>query len=240
MQRFFTTLQFLTRITVIKNPEYDEDFKKGIIYFPIVGLVLGLILAVFYKGFTYFFPNTVTSILVVAIYLGLTGGLHLDGLADTFDGFYSSRTRDEILVIMKDSRLGSNGVIVILISILLKVFLITNFSENTGFLVLILMPMMGRLAAVHGSYNINYAREKGLGNIYIGNITREEMVYANIIAMIICLIDIRAIPFILILGIFSMIFKDHSKNIIGGMTGDTLGALSELTEIIFLLYMTVV
>lgn len=236
MKRFISTLQFLTRITIIKNPEYDEDFKKGIIYFPMVGLVLGAILAVVYKGLITLLNPTVTSIFVIGIYIVLTGGLHLDGLADTFDGFYSSRTREEILVIMKDSRLGSNGVIIINLALLLKVFTLASMPENQAIFALILMPVMGRLATTYGSYKIPYAREKGLGHIYIDAITTKEVVYATCIATIITLIDIKSLPFIIIVGLFSIVFKNHSKNIISGMTGDTLGALCELTEIFYLLY----
>lgn len=239
MQRFIATLQFLTRITIIKNPEYDKDFKKGIIYFPLVGLVLGAILAGIYKGIINFLPSTATSIFVMAIYIVLTGGFHLDGLGDTFDGFYSSRTKEEILVIMKDSRLGSNGVIVIIFSLLIKTFTLASFTEDKAFLALLLMPMMGRLASVYGSYKIPYAREKGLGHIYIDAITTKEVVYATFIAVIITFVDINSLPFIIVVGLFSMAFKSHSKNMINGMTGDTLGALCELTEIIYLLYISI-
>lgn len=236
MKRFILILQFLTRITIIKDLPYDKDFKKGIIYFPVVGLVLGFLLALVYKGLFYLFPVTISSILITGIYVALTGGLHLDGLGDTFDGFYSSRTKDRILEIMKDSRLGTNGVIVIIISLLLRVFGIAAISQEKVMMALIYMPVVGRLAIVYGSFGGNYARQEGLGNIFIGKVTIKEMLIATIIT---CLMMIPAWPymtFIPVLWLFSSFFKNHSNKIISGMTGDTLGALCELTEVFYILY----
>ncbi|AOY76346.1 adenosylcobinamide-GDP ribazoletransferase [Clostridium formicaceticum] len=239
MQRFILILQFLTRITIAKDLSYDEDFKKGIIYFPLVGLVLGGILAVAYKGLSYGLNATVASILVIALYVALTGGLHLDGLGDTFDGFYSSRPRERILEIMKDSRLGTNGVIVIVFGLLIKIFGLAEVLPSRGLTALILMPVMGRLAIVYGSYNISYARKEGLGNIFIDKITKQEIAVATLLTVLCALLDKNALFFIPILWLFSYLFKKYSKQIIGGMTGDTSGALCELTEILYILYLLV-
>lgn len=237
MKRFILTLQFLTRITVAKDLPYDQDFKKGIIYFPLVGLVLGLILAIAYKGLIYLFPPIITSSLIIGLYVALTGGLHLDGLGDTFDGFYSSRTRERMLEIMKDSRLGTNGVIVIIFSLFLKIYGLTALPQEKAALALVLMPVLGRLALVYGSFQSKYAREEGLGNIYIDKVTGLEVLSATVIASIIALLDWSSLAFIPVLWIFSVLFKVHSKKVIDGMTGDTLGALCELTEVLYVLFL---
>ncbi|SET32614.1 cobalamin-5'-phosphate synthase [Natronincola peptidivorans] len=237
MKRFILTLQFLTRVTVAKNLPYDEKFNKGIIFFPLVGLVLGLILAVIYMGLSYLFNSTITSMITIASYIALTGGLHLDGLGDTFDGFYSSRGKERILEIMKDSRLGTNGVIAVLFSILIKVFVLAALPHEKALLALILMPVLGRLGIVYGCFRISYARETGLGHIYINNVSSNQLMIATGLGIAITLIDRGTLLFIPIAWIFSYLFKSHSKKIIHGMTGDTLGALCELNEILYLLYL---
>ncbi|AKL94464.1 cobalamin synthase CobS [Clostridium aceticum] len=239
MTRFILTLQFLSRITIAKDLPYDEDFKKGVIYFPLVGLVLGGILAVAYKGLAYGLHTTMASILVIALYVALTGGLHLDGLGDTFDGFYSSRPRERILEIMKDSRLGTNGVIVIIFGLLIKIFGLAEVLPTKGLAALILMPVMGRLAIVYGSYNVSYARKEGLGNIFIDKITKQEIIIATVITAFCAVLDKNSLFFIPILWLFSYLFKKYSEKIIGGMTGDTSGALCELTEILYILYLMI-
>lgn len=237
MKRFILTLQFLTRITITKNLPYDQDFKKGIVYFPLVGLVLGLILAGVYKGLIYLFPPVITSTIVIALYVALTGGLHLDGLGDTFDGFYSSRTRERMLEIMKDSRLGTNGVIAIIFSLLLKIFALAALPQEKVIYVLILMPVFGRLSLVYGSFKAKYAREEGLGHIYIDKITGVEVFSATIITSFILLLDWSSLVFIPVLWRFSSLFKAHSNKVINGMTGDTLGVLCELTEVLYILFL---
>ncbi|SDK69696.1 adenosylcobinamide-GDP ribazoletransferase [Natronincola ferrireducens] len=239
MQRFLLILQFLTRITVIQNPPYDKNFEKGIVYFPVVGLVLGLILAAVYRGLLYLLSPTVASILVIAFYVALTGGLHLDGLGDTFDGFYSSRSRETILEIMKDSRLGTNGVVAIFFCLTIKIFGIASLSQQVGFITIMLMPVFGRLALVYGCYKVPYGRQEGLGHIFINRTTKRELIYTIIITVLITLIDKKSFLFIVIAWVFASLFKNHSKKIIHGMTGDTLGGLCELTEILYILYILV-
>ena len=237
MSRFILTLQFLTRITLAKDIPYDKNFGKGIVYFPFVGLVLGIILAGAYKGLSFLFPTVITSIIIIVLYVGLTGGLHLDGLGDTFDGFYSSRTRDRILEIMKDSRLGTHWVIVILFNLLLKIFGLATIAQETGIIALIILPIVGRLALVYGSFQSRYAREEGLGHIFIGKVTVKEVIVTTIIASILMTIHWPSLVFIPILWIFASLFKNHCKRVINGMTGDTLGALCELAEALYLLYL---
>ena len=99
----------MTRIPIKADVEFDEEFHKSIVYFPLVGFVIGLISFLIGILALKIFDPFVTSILVVAGEVILTGGLHIDGLGDTFDAIYSNRDKERILEIMKDSRLGTNA-----------------------------------------------------------------------------------------------------------------------------------
>jgi len=241
MKRFVGMLQFLTRMTIIKDLPFDEEFNKGIIYFPLVGAVQGLIIAGIYLGVSYLLNPNIAAILTVAAYLCLTGALHLDGLGDTFDGFYSSRPKEKILSIMKDSRLGTNGMTALFFSLFLKISGIQAFAwVPQGYRMIILMPVFGKLALVLGSYNAKYAREEGLGNIFIGKVKTLEVAIATITAIAVSIIHLKSILFVPWIFIIAMLFKEHSNSKIEGMTGDTLGALAELVEICYLLYLMII
>ena len=241
MKRFVGMLQFLTRITIIKDLPFDEEFNKGIIYFPLVGAAQGIIIAGIYLVASYFINYNIAAILTIAAYLSLTGALHLDGLGDTFDGFYSSRPKEKILSIMKDSRLGTNGMTALFFSLFLKISGIQSLAwVPEGYRMIILMPVFGKLALVLGSYKARYAREEGLGNIFIGKVKISEVATATITALFISIIHVKSILFIPWIFIIAMLFKEHSYNKIEGMTGDTLGALAELVEVSYLLYLIII
>ena len=121
MTPFFIALQFLTRLKIVNQTEWSvEDFGKSVVAFPYVGLIIGLILALLYGILSPFIPLVpLMLILVIAEFL-ITGGLHADGLMDTSDGLFSGRERDRKLEIMKDSRIGSFGVVAFVFVTLLK------------------------------------------------------------------------------------------------------------------------
>lgn len=233
-------LQFLTRITIIRDLPFDEEFHKGIVYFPLVGLVQGLILAVVYAASGYLTSSAIAAIFTIAAYLCITGALHLDGLGDTFDGFYSSRPKEGILTIMKDSRLGTNGMAVLFFALFIKITGIQAMpSSALSLKLIILMPVFGKLSLVLGAYKASYARKEGLGNIFIGRVQPSEVVTATITAAIISLIDVKSLFFLPFVFIIALLFKEHSNNKIDGMTGDTLGALAEIAEICYIFYLII-
>ncbi|SCY94715.1 adenosylcobinamide-GDP ribazoletransferase [Alkaliphilus peptidifermentans] len=239
MKRFIGILQFLSRITVIKELPYDDEFKKGIIFFPVVGFILGLLLLFIFRLSNILLPYQVVIILTLGSYVILTGGLHLDGLGDTFDGLYSNRPKDQILEIMRDSRLGTNGVLAILFIIFIKVFGLMNLRSWDIYGALVMMPVFGRLSLVFGCFNSQYPREKGLGNIFIGKVNNKEVFISIIITLLFTILQPISIFYIPILWVITIFFKRHCSNKIGGMTGDTLGALCELVEVAYILYLLI-
>ena len=130
MKRFIGLLQFMTRIPIKADMGFDEEFYKSIVYFPLVGFVIGLISFIIGSLAIKIFDPFLTSILIVAGEVILTGGLHIDGLGDTFDAIYSNRDKERMLEIMKDSRLGTNSLLAILFLVLIKVGLLNSIISS--------------------------------------------------------------------------------------------------------------
>ena len=241
MKRLILMIQFLTRIPILVQLDVDEkDFLEGVIYFPLVGLVIGMFVLSFYHLGNWLGGSFAAAVLAVAIEVFITGGLHLDGLGDTFDGIYSNRPKDRVLEIMKDSRLGTNAALAILLTLLLKVAFISSISISKAGGILLLMPVFSRFSLVFASRYAKYARSNGMGNLYIGKVNNRQLLMAGIMTLLFSLVTSWSIPFLPIVCIFSLLYIRHITGKIDGMTGDTLGALCELAELVYLFYHLVV
>ena len=242
MVKLLLMLQFLTRIPVPSRSwiASDEEFREGIIFFPVVGFIVGLfIVSSFYIGNLIGgrFLAVVTAVLVEAF---ITGGLHLDGLADTFDGMYSNRPKDKVLEIMKDSRIGTNGTLAIIFTVLLKAALLYHITIPEVYPALLLMPVFSRLTMVFACRFSRYARENGLGNYFIGRINNKHVGVAVLWSVLFALIFPWTLIYLFIAYLFSRLYIKHITGIIEGMTGDTLGALCELSELFYLMYISII
>nr|WP_312985635.1 adenosylcobinamide-GDP ribazoletransferase [Clostridioides sp.] len=249
MKRFLLTLQFLTKIPIKYNFGFDEEFYKGIVYFPLVGFVVGLIAYIVGLLSLNIFPALVTSVLIVLAEVLLTGGLHIDGLGDTFDALYSYRNKEKMLEIMKDSRLGTNSLLAIVFLVLLKVAFIHSFIVENMLWAVLFMPMVSRFAVMWILYKTESPREKGMGNVFIGKATitmiGTAMIYC--IAIIFTLgkgvfllnrFDFLGIIItIAVVLVFVEIFKRHVYSKIDGITGDILGCTIELSEIFYIIFL---
>ena len=168
MKRFISILQFMTRIPINIDTGFDEEFHKTITYFPLVGLVLGVLIYIIGLVSGIFFDSFITSIIVTLALVILTGGLHIDGLGDTFDAIYSYRDKERMLEIMKDSRLGTNSLLAIMFLILLKIGFIYSIINNNLLWTVIFMPVVARLGVIVMMYKTVTPRENGMGNLFIG------------------------------------------------------------------------
>ena len=126
MKGLILLFKFMTRLPIPANPEFDsKELGKSMKFFPVVGIVIGFILyGVYLIGAKFILSSYLLATIVVLAEVILTGGLHLDGLADTFDGIFSYRSKQKMLEIMKDSRLGTNGGIALVLYFILKILLI--------------------------------------------------------------------------------------------------------------------
>lgn len=236
MKSLILMLQFLTKLPIYININAEKkDFSRGIIWFPLVGLIIGILLVGVYYVSQLVFSSLLVSVIVVVFEIFLTGGLHLDGLADSFDGLYSYREKDRMLEIMKDSRIGANGVLILIINIVLKIVLINEIDLQNIYFALILMPVISRFTVVLLSRFSKYARENGMGGFFIGEVSNFQFLVAMLLTVLVTLIHVKSILLIVLVVITTFIFRAHVYSKIGGITGDILGAWVELSEMIYLI-----
>ncbi|MEI7673560.1 MAG: adenosylcobinamide-GDP ribazoletransferase [Deltaproteobacteria bacterium] len=235
MKRFLAALQFLTILPLPRGLTFDErTLGNSIPFFPVVGLGIGAAVALMDWGLGFLFPISVTSVFTVILLIAVSGGLHTDGLADTADGFFSSRPRERILEIMRDSRTGPMGVAAIVCVVALKIALIASVSGPSRVWVLLLAPIAGRSALLIHLALLPYARQEGLVGIFHRNRSRGHALWA-LTVLIIAGGLAGGVPG-LVAGmcsfLFILLFAAYVWRRIGGLTGDTLGAACELTELV--------
>ncbi len=250
IKKILYALQFLTIIKFV-NVEWDVNFAaKSVAYFPLVGILIGCILAVAYFVLSYFhiFPDTVTTIMIIILEIVLTRGLHLDGFIDTADGLFGGMNKEERLKIMKDTHPGSFGIIAVVLLLLLKFTLISeilNLNPDKIFvaIILILMPTLGRYAMLIPMAVYPYARNNGTAYftkfVKFGEILTASLFMVLLIILIaIVFLNLKVlvllITLIIVLLIFSLMLSKYIASKIGGMTGDTYGAITEISEIFVL------
>lgn len=238
MKNFILMIQFLTRIPIHNEIDVDDNsFKNGMVYFPLVGLIVGTLNALVFFSFSLIFSNSIAIILVTLFNVCLTGAFHIDGLADTCDGIYSSRSKERMLEIMKDSNIGTNGSVAIFFDLALRITFLNSISNNNYTIIkaIIVSSVLSKTILVLLSFISTYARkEGGLGNVFIGKITLKTLIIVLIIATLVIylLVGIKAIFIIIPIILIMILFEKYIKSIIDGITGDILGAASEITEVL--------
>lgn len=242
LKGFRLTLGFLTRIPVHINWEVEDgELEKGIVYFPIVGLVLGAICALVYQLTSLVFPVPMSILFGMITLIFLTGAFHVDGFADTADGIYSARTRERMLEIMRDSRVGTNGVIAIVFDFAFRYLglcLVQGTGTRPSWVIFLLLPVVGKMVQGMMGYQAVYAREKGLG-LFIGTLSMPRVLICSLSGIIIMILGYGIQGFLAAIIVFVMIylFRRYIEHILGGITGDVMGAANELAEILFLLFL---
>ncbi len=239
LKRFVLMLQFFTRIPIkIQITANSSDFGKGLLFAPFVGLVIGAVLAIAAYGLLFIFPKVMVSAVILVLYMVVTGGLHLDGLGDTFDGIFSNRPRERILEIMRDSRVGTNAVLAVFSVLLLDFAALIQINNEYYLRIILLMPMAGRIGSLVGAAASNYARQgEGLGKSFIDFCGRKELVWGLVIYSVISFLTLEYKLWIVMLPppILAFFLVRFFSSKIGGATGDILGAVCELNQCIFLL-----
>lgn len=234
-----SALQFMTIIRV-KNDlvESPQNLGASVAYYPLVGFLIGVILAGIWLGAGYLFKPLLASTLTVAGWAMLTRGLHLDGLADTADGLLSHRDRVRKLEIMKDSRIGTFGVLALILILGMKVASGTCFSGPASWPVWLLIPMWGRWAAVLTAVISPYARaEGGLGRPFVSLAGRRELLVAGgtTIGLSVLVMGLIGLVLALLITLAALLGILVWQKEIGGVTGDILGAVIEMGETMGLL-----
>lgn len=237
MKRFLIALQFLTIFPVrVKSKIEKNDFGASLLYFPLVGFLIGLLLVLSALALSSL-PFLLKAAIILIISIIVTGGIHLDGFADTCDGFYGNNSKEKILEIMKDSRIGSMGVVGIVSILLLKFSLIASFSEGLLWKALLLMVVFSKWIQVMACFGSSYVRREGKARYFIEYATKREFFVGFFFTLILFCVFLKLKGLILffVLFLFVFLFMQYIKKKIGGMTGDTIGGLSEFAEVAVLL-----
>ncbi|MCB4790389.1 MAG: adenosylcobinamide-GDP ribazoletransferase [Elusimicrobia bacterium] len=242
MKFLVIALQFLT-VLPVKVKEFSDkaDFSKALVCFPVVGFLLGLFLAIMNSVLANVFPHLLLNAILVLILTILTGGLHLDGLADTVDGICSMKEKEKALEIMRDSHIGTMGVLSLIFIILFKVILLDSISLSFKTPVLIIMPVISRWSMLVPLYLFKYARQEGKAKIFFDSMNLKTLIMSAIILFVLVIYFLKLTGFYTVLIIFASTFiiARFLNNKIGGFTGDMLGAVNEINEVLFLFIMGV-
>ena len=248
MKGFLLLLSFMTRIPMPNLNFEDDKLGKSMKFFPLVGAIIGLITVIIATGFDLVLRSSAVALPIIALViilvdLILTGALHLDGLADTFDGIFSYRSKHKMLEIMKDSRLGSNGALALILYFLIKFILLLGIALDYGYDSLILIaftaPIVARFCSVVSCASAPYARPTGMGKTFVENTNFLGFWLPLARTTNYIFIIIYGILFI-ILGLISFGFSKLIQRKIGGITGDTLGAILEISTLLYLFLMLII
>lgn len=234
MNRLLLSIAFLTRFP-IRSPSFSpSDLGKSTVFFPIVGLIIGLILAGVWYGLSHIWPHYVVDAFVVVLLIIFTGGLHLDGLMDTFDGISSNRDRNQMLEIMRDSRVGAMGVLAGFSILILKVVLLSALNPVVKIPAIIIFPVFGRLCLVLAITLFPYARESsGLGSAFVKYSKKSYMIWASAESLMISapLLLWKSLVIFATVFALSVALGAWFSHKLGGLTGDIYGAICELAEV---------
>ncbi len=246
IKNFITALQFLTIFTVKKKHVVEEgDLARSMFYFPVIGFLIGVILVYADKAFTAAaLPFTIGNLLLLALSVLATRALHIDGLADTCDGIMGGKDHGSRLAIMKDSRLGTAGALSIIFIVFLKYLCLNNLFNSEKVAALLTAPMLGRWSQTLMVFKANYGRETGMGKVFVGHLRSSSLTAASVIAIGLSAFvtlreDTRSIFLVLslICGVLllTLLGRWYLIRKLGGITGDAIGAVSELNEALVLL-----
>ena len=239
MKTFLLALQFLTAITIKGDLVADSrDLVKSASLYPLVGLIIGLILACGHYLFDLLWLPMVADALTVVLLIVVTRALHLDGVGDTLDGVLGSSDRERALEIMKDTRLGTYGTVGIMAVILIKFVALTSIPDFAKWQTLVVFPALSRFSIVQLAWRTSYAREKkGLGGAVAGAVGLRELSVAFFTTLIATFIIMKSLGLICFAVVIIVTFLYRSLFLwkLGGITGDVLGCVNEWNETMILL-----
>jgi adenosylcobinamide-GDP ribazoletransferase len=232
-------LTFLTKLPwPWQGPADAGALARSMVWFPWVGAALGLMFWGAWAGLHKLLPAPAAAALLLTLSVWVTGGLHLDGLADTADGLGGGATPEAALTIMKDSRVGAFGVIGLILALLLKFSLFLSLTAvPEGAKALLLYPVLSRWAMVLLAYLSPYARaEGGLGQAMTLGVSPRILAGAGLSAGALSLLILGAPGLVLFGAAGALVWLGslYFRRRLGGVTGDVLGATNEILEVLVL------
>lgn len=233
LRRFVLAVRFLTRLPVPGPESGHAELGKATAYFPVVGLLIGGLVMAAAELATGLWRNPMLGgVAAVITNAAVTGGLHLDGLMDTCDGLLGGHTREQALTIMRDPRVGAFGVLGGGGALLVRFVLSAGNGSEVPWQGILLAPVVGRCVQVWAVAHFPYARTEGTGKAFSGTTGWAQCAIAATSAAVLC-VAVAGAPGLAWLGIGwlgggGVAWGVHRR--LGGQTGDTYGAITEITE----------
>jgi adenosylcobinamide-GDP ribazoletransferase len=241
MRLYLIAIQFLTIIPLPFNTRCrKEDLGRSTACFPLVGLTIGGLLLGLDWLIDPWLNRPLTAALLVTALAVISGALHLDGLADVCDGLAARGNRERFLAVMKDSHVGAVGAAGLALGLLLKWQALLAVPAETTWQALLLFPTLGRCSQVLAMAGAKHARQDGLGSAFIQGMAAWHLVVALCITVASCLALLPVKGMIALTAVFAvtLIVKGYFQNRLGGLTGDIIGCICEISEIITLIILS--
>jgi adenosylcobinamide-GDP ribazoletransferase len=243
---FLAALQFLTSIPLPGQREVSpEQLGRATAYFPVVGLIIGIILAGLNWLLNLVLPSAVVNALLVVVLVIITGALHIDGFVDTCDGIAGHKTVEERWRVMRDSRAGAFGIVGVVLLLLVKYVSLNSLPEVFAMATLLFMPVVSRWAMVYAIFIYPYARPSGLGTVFKRTTRWPGFTAATVItiAIAIALFPLFSLAGVLVMfgiWVITVLFSVYLKHKFAGLTGDTYGAINEVAEVMVLVFASLI
>ena len=236
--KFLAALTFLTIIPLPRRWEVSpEEVGRSAGYFPVVGAIIGLILVGFNWLLGLLLPSAVVNVLLIVSLVAISGALHLDGFIDTCDGIAGHKTAEERWQVMRDSRVGGFGIIGACCLLLVKYISLNSVPEPLLAATLVLMPVLSRWGMVYALFAYPYAKPSGLGKAFKEGINWQTLTIATLTTLAVTAIVARLAGLVIMLGtwVIIIVMAAYLKRKFFGLTGDTYGAINEVTEVCVLI-----
>lgn len=240
---FWTAVMLLTRLPAPRLKGFQDGWlARSALYFPIVGLLVGLLAAAVHWLAYFLWPEPVPSVLAVAAAALVTGGLHEDGWADVFDALAASRDPKRMLEVMKDSRIGAAGALALVLLLLGKVGVLGTFSAGRAAAALVAAHVLSRWSHLPLLWKLPYARpEGGLAGPLAGRVSGVRVVIGTVLTALITATALywAVLPALAVALVATLAAGLFFRRRLGGITGDCLGAVNQLVELGVLLTLAV-
>jgi adenosylcobinamide-GDP ribazoletransferase len=230
-------VSFLTRVPTGTGARRPEELATSVPWFPVVGAGVGLVVAAVYGGARLALPPLPAATLAVVAGIGLTGAFHEDGLGDTADAFAGGWDRESTTRILKDPRLGTFGVLAVAASLLLRVAAVAARAPVAALAALPAAGALSRAAAVAAMTALPAATDTGLGASYVAALSRPRALAGAAAGLVVAvaLLGVAGLWAAAAAGVAAALLGRLAVRRLGGVTGDVLGAIQQVGEVLVLL-----
>ncbi len=232
---FLVAMQFMTRVPVSTDVRFAQDaLGRAAVFFPVIGLLVAAGGVALNWALSHYVPRSVAVVIVLAYLVIITGGLHEDALGDAADGFGGGWRKDQVLAIMRDSRIGSFGAVAITLSLIARFVFLSNIPQQRFAAYLVAGQVVSRWTSLPLGYFLAAARgQDGQGTLVAKKISTLAFVGGTSLMIAIVAVVLRATSVWVLLAALGTTIASalYYRSRIGGITGDCLGATNQLTEL---------